>query len=183
MAAILFYFLAFLFVTALFGSWISNLFGLPGNWFMVALTGCWFYFTDAASTWHIGLGFIFLLIVLAGIGELLEFGASILGNKKVGGSRRAGFGGLVGSLVGGIVGIFVGIPFLNPLLGMVVGTVLFACLGALAGATLGEKSDGAEIGQSLKVGGMAAASRLVGTMGKVAFGAAMLVLAILNLFI
>ncbi len=183
MTAILFYILAFVFVAALVGSWVSNLFGLPGNWFIVALAAVWFYFTDAASTYHIGIGLIILLAVLAGIGELIEFGASILGNKKVGGSRRAGFGGLAGSLIGGVVGIFVGLPILNPLLGMVVGTVLFACVGALVGATLGEKSDGAELGQSLKVGSVAAASRLVGTLGKVAFGAAMLVLAILDLFI
>ena len=39
------------------------------------------------------------------------------------------------------------------------------------------------MGKSLKVGGAAAAGRFVGTIGKAAFGAAMVALAILNLFI
>lgn len=183
MIAILFYVLAVLFVAAMMVSWISNLFGLPGNWFMVALAGVWYFFTDAASVHHLGLVVIIVLVVLAGIGELVEFAASVFGTKKVGGSRRAAMGSLAGSFLGAIAGGFVGIPLLNPLVGMVVGTVLFACLGALVGATLGEKSDGSEMSKSLKVGGAAAAGRFVGTMGKAAFGAAMLALVILNLFI
>jgi len=161
MIAILFYLLVVLFVAALIVSWISNLFGLPGNWFIAALTGAWCYFTDAGSVHHLGWVVIVAMVVLAGIGELVEFG----------------------SFVGAIAGGFLGIPLLNPLIGMIIGTVLFACLGAWVGATLGQKSDGSEMGKSLKVGGAAAAGRFVGTIGKAAFGAAMVALAILNLFI
>ena len=130
-----------------------------------------------------GLGLIDFLVVLAGIGEVVEFAASVMGTKQVSGSRRAATGGPMGSFAGGIAGGFIGIPFPIPLVGMVIGTVLFACLGAWAGATLGEKSRGSRMGKSIKVGGAAAAGRFVGTMGKVAVGAAMLALAILNLFI
>ena len=183
MITILFYLLAVLFVAAMIVSWVSNLFGLPGNWFMAALAGVWCYFTDVASVHHLGWVVIVALVVLAGVGELVEFAASVFGTKKVGGSRRAAMGSLGGSFVGAIAGGFIGIPLLTPLIGMVVGTVLFACLGAWVGATLGEKSDGSEMGKSLKVGGAAAVGRFVGTIGKAAFGAAMLALAILNLFI
>ena len=183
MITILFYLLAVLFVAAMIVSWVSNLLGLPGNWFMAALAGVWYYFTDVASVHHLGWVVIVALVVLAGVGELVEFAASVFGTKKVGGSRRAAMGSLGGSFVGAIAGGFIGIPLLTPLIGMVVGTVLFACLGAWVGATLGEKSDGSEMGKSLKVGGAAAVGRFVGTIGKAAFGAAMLALAILNLFI
>ena len=116
MITILFYVLAVLFVAALIVSWVSNLFGLPGNWFIVALTGGWFYFTDVTSVHHLGWVVIVVMVVLAGIGELVEFAASVFGTKKVGGSRRAAMGSLAGSFVGAMAGGFIGIPLLLSLI-------------------------------------------------------------------
>ncbi len=180
---ILFYILLLLFILALLVSWLSNLFGLPGNWFIVALTAVWFFFTSAATHWHIELGLVVLFAVLAGIGELIEFGASVLGTKHVGGSRRAATCSIIGSIVGGIAGGFIGIPIPIPLVGIVIGSVFFACLGALIGATIGEKWQGSEMDKSLKVGGAAAAGRFVGTMGKIAMGSAIAAVVLLSLFI
>lgn len=180
---ILFYVVLLIFVLALIVSWFSNLFGLPGNWAMIALTAAWYFFTSPETHWHIGIWMVVVFVVLAGIGELVEFGASVLGTKQVGGSKRAATCSIIGSIVGGILGGFFGLPIAIPLVGMVIGSVLFACLGAMVGATIGEKSLGSQMDKSLKVGGAAAAGRFVGTVSKIAFGAAILGISILNLFI
>lgn len=180
---ILFYLVLILFVLALIVSWFGNLFGLPGNWAMVALTLVWYFFTSPETHWHIGLWMVVVFVALAGIGELVEFAASVLGTKHAGGSRRAATCSVVGSIAGGILGGFVGLPIAIPLVGMIIGSILFACLGAMIGATLGEKSQGSEMDKSLKVGGAAFAGRFVGTVSKIAFGAAILGISILNLFI
>lgn len=180
---ILFYILLVVFVLAILASWLSNLFGLPGNWFMVALTLLWFCFTDPTTNWHLGVWLIVAFAVIAGIGELVEFAASVLGTKGVGGSKRAATYSVLGSIIGGIGGGFFGNLIPIPIVGMIIGSVLFACLGAMAGAMLGEKSQGSNLEHSLKVGGAAAAGRFVGTMSKIALGSAIVVISILNLFI
>lgn len=181
--SILFYLLLFFFIVALAACWIANLFGLPGNWLIVLLTAIWFFCTDPANHWHIGIWLIVLFVVLAGIGELIEFLASVLVTRKVGGSKRAATFSVIGSIVGGLIGGIVGLPIPIPLVGMIVGSVIFACVGALLGATIGERWQGSEIEKSLKVGGAAAAGRFVGTMGKIAMGSSILAIAIINLFI
>ena len=182
-SSIFFYVLLVLFVLALLVCWLSNLFGLPGNWIIVVLTAIWCYFTQSYEPWHFGIWLVVLFIALAGVGELIEFGASVLGTRKVGGSRRAATCSVIGSIIGGIAGGFIGLPFPIPFVGMIIGSVFFACLGALIGATIGEKWQGSEMDKSLKVGGAAAAGRFVGTMSKIAMGAAIVAITILNLFI
>ncbi len=81
------------------------------------------------------------------------------------------------------MGAVVGIPIPIPIVGLVIGSVLFACVGALVGAAIGEKWHGSKLDHSLKVGGAAFAGRLVGTLGKIAMGSAILVLAIVGLFV
>ncbi|MEM9409655.1 MAG: DUF456 domain-containing protein [Planctomycetota bacterium] len=178
---ILFYLLIALFVIAIIFCWLTNLFGLPGNWFNVAICTIWFLLIDSESHWHIGFWWIVLFVALAGIGELIEFGASVLGTKKVGGSRRAAVCSVIGSVVGGIGGGFIGLPFPIPGVGMIVGSVLFACVGAMVGGMVGEKWEGSEFDKSLKVGGAAAAGRFVGTMSKIAMGSAIVAICFLNL--
>ena len=180
---ILFYILLIVFVVAILISWLSNLFGLPGNWMMVALTLLWFLTTDAATHWHIGIWLVVTFAAIAGIGELIEFGASVLGTKSVGGSKRAATYSVVGSIIGGIAGGIFGNLIPIPVVGMVIGSLLLACVGAMTGAMIGEKTLGAGIEQSLKVGGAAAAGRFVGTLSKIAVGSAIVVISILNLFI
>ena len=181
--AILFYLLVVVFVLAIVVSWLSNLFGLPGNWMMVALSLPWFFFTDATKIYHIEIWYIIAFVVIAGIGELIEFGASVLGTKGVGGSKRAATYSVIGSIVGGFAGGFAGTLIPIPIIGTIIGSVLFACLGAMAGAVIGEKTLGSKTGHSLKVGGAAAAGRFVGTMSKIAMGSAIVVVSILTLFV
>ena len=168
-----------LFILLLVVLWLTNLLGLPGNWLMIVAAACWTWLVGESFS-EIGWLAILAIVFLAVLGELLEFGASVLGTKQVGGSRRAAVLSVVGSIVGGIVGVFVGLPI--PIIGWIVGSLLFACLGALVGAALGEKWQGSDVNASLKVGGAAFVGRLVGTVGKIAFGAVILVIVVLSLF-
>lgn len=176
--SILFYLVLLLVVLVLGVSWIANLFGLPGNWIMVAVCLIWFLCVSHETRWGIELPFLILFVALAGIGELIEFGASVLGTRKAGGSRKAATYSVVGSIIGGIIGGIFGLPIAIPMVGMVVGSVLFACAGAMIGATLGERSHGSEMKKSVQVGGAAFAGRFVGTVGKIALGSAILVIAV-----
>jgi hypothetical protein len=97
--------------------------GLPGTWAFLAAVGLW-KSLDAAATiswWAIVSG-----VALAGIGEALEWGLASRYTSKYGGSRRAGWG----ALIGGIIGALVGIPI--PVVGSIVGSFVGAFLGALA---------------------------------------------------
>lgn len=180
---ILFYLLIIFFVVLMAAAWLSNLFGLPGNWIMLVLAIGWHFLIGTESAAHIGWQLLIVFTLLSAIGELLEFLASVLGTKKVGGGKKAAVCSIIGSIIGSFAGAFFGIPIPIPLVGMIIGSVLFACVGALVGATIGERWQGSKMDQSLKVGGAAFAGRFVGTMGKISMGSAMLVITIICLFV
>ncbi len=161
-------------------AWMTNLFGLPGNWMMVLLVGLWAWWQPEDSVMDISGWSWAGTLALAGLGELFEFLASVLGAKRAGGSRRAAVLSIVGSIVGGLTGAVLGLPI--PLIGWLVGSVLFACLGAFIGALVGERWYGSDLDSSVKVGTAAFVGRLLGTIGKLATGAGILVVAILSLF-
>lgn len=111
-------------VVVLVGAMLLIPIGLPGTWVMVG----------AALVYHIavrggvGLATVVGTAVLALIGELLEFSLAARFTRRYGGSRRAGWG----AILGGFVGAFVGVPV------PVVGPVIGAFLGAFVGALLAE---------------------------------------------
>src|SRR5687768_15502665 len=92
--------------------------GLPGTWVMIAAAMGYGYLAGA------GIGFPTLLLAfaLAVVGEVVEFTLAARYTRKYGGSRRAGWG----AIVGGIIGAIVGVPV--PIIGSVI--------GAFAGAFL-----------------------------------------------
>lgn len=172
---------AILFILAVLVFWFLNLFGLPGNWLIVAAAALYAWLTtgDAPGTMR---WFAFAVLTgLALLGELVELGASAASVKKFGGSRVSAILALVGSVVGAMTGIFVGIPI--PVVGSVLGAVLCAGLGALLGAMLGETLAGQSLEDSFKVGHAAFWGRLFGTMAKVLIGAAMTGVAIAMVFV
>ncbi|HLA84632.1 MAG TPA: DUF456 domain-containing protein, partial [Thermoguttaceae bacterium] len=116
-------------------------------------------------------GVVIAIIVLATLGELLEFVAGMLGAAKAGGSRRGAVLALIGSLIGAVAGLFIGLPI--PVVGSVVSAVLLAGLGAFVGAVLGEQWKGRTLGESCRIGHAAFWGRLLGTAAKTALGAAM----------
>lgn len=170
-----------LLILLLIAAWLSNLFGIPGNWIMIALLALWSWWQPPENAWDISWGTIAVFIALAGLGELLEFAASVLGTRKAGGGRRAAVLSVVGSILGGLAGALIGFPI--PVIGWLIGTILFASLGAFVGAWIGEQWQGSEMQASLKVGGAAFIGRLVGTISKIAMGSAILVIALLSLFL
>lgn len=170
-----------LFILAVGLFWTLNLVGLPGNWLIVAIAILWTWVGPAGYQFHWAISVA--LVILAIIGELIEFLTSVLGTKKLGGSTRGATLSVIGSIIGGILGAIFGIPFPIPLVGLLIGSVLFAGLGAWVGASLGEKWVGKSTEESLKIGGAAFVGRLLGTAGKLLVGSTMVVLAIAALFI
>jgi uncharacterized protein YqgC (DUF456 family) len=176
-----FYVVLVVFIVAMVAFWLLNLFGLPGNWMMLALAIIWAWCIET-SNWDYSWWTILAMLLLAGVGELVEFVASVVGTKGVGGSRRAAAYSVIGSVAGAILGAILGSPIPIPIIGMLIGSILFACVGALVGAYIGERRQGSEIDHSLKVGGAAFVGRFFGTIGKILCGVAILILAIFGLF-
>lgn len=155
---------AALFVITLVASWIAQLVGLPGNWFIVAAAALYAWLVPADAWTAMGWRAVAFLLVLAVLGEILEFAAGALGVSSAGGSRRGAVLAIVGSLVGGVVGLFVGLPI--PVIGSLVSAVLLGGLGALLGAMIGESWKGRDFDASLAIGKAAFVGRMLGTVAK-----------------
>ena len=175
------YFLITLFILLLIFFWILNLIGLPGNWLIVILSLLWMIF--GPEQYEITWVTIAILIGLAVLGEAIEFGTSVLGTKKMGGSSRGATLSVIGSAIGGIAGAILGLPIPIPLVGSLIGSLFFASLGAFIGAFIGEKWIGKSNPDSVKISTAAFIGRLFGTLGKLIVGSTMVVVAIIANFI
>ena len=89
---------------------------LPG--ILLVLAGL-FLAAQAQGFARVGAVGLTIISVLAALGFVADFVASLLGAKRVGASPRA----LLGASIGGLVGLFFGIPglLLGPFLGAVAG--------------------------------------------------------------
>ena len=94
--------------------------GLPGVWLMIAVLFLGVT-SGLVSPW-----IFFLLLVLAGFAEFLEFVAVGRMTARYGGTSRTFWGAVVGGLVGALIGTPV----------PVVGSLIGALLGTVAGAYL-----------------------------------------------
>ncbi len=171
--------LALLLIVVLLACLALTLFGLPGNWLIVAVTAIYACLKPAGSAAGIGWRPIVILVVIAAMGEVVELSAATVGAAKAGGSRRGAALALVCSIVGAIVGVFVGIPL--PLVGPILGALLFAGLGAMAGAMLGELWAGKDWSASWRIGKAAFFGRLAGTLAKICLGGLMVTVVIVAL--
>jgi uncharacterized protein len=111
-------------ILVLVGALVIIPLGLPGTWVMVGAALLY----NAAVHERIGTVAIVGTLVLALVGELLEFSLAARFTRRYGGSRRAGWG----AILGGFAGAFVGVPV------PVVGPVIGAFVGAFAGALVAE---------------------------------------------
>jgi uncharacterized protein YqgC (DUF456 family) len=126
---------------------------LPGVLFMYA--GMWLAaWIDAYA--RIGTPTLLILGLLTACTLLADLVASVLGAKRVGASRQA----VIGSVVGGLVGIPFGLPGL--------------CFGPFVGAVAGELWARRNVPQALHVGIGTWIGLLVGTLAKVALAVIML---------
>ena len=160
----------------LFVGWVLQLVGLPGNWLIVIAAAVYAWLLPPDASTAIGWPAVAILLVLAILGEVVEFIAGALGVTRAGGSRRGAVLAIVASTIGGILGIFVGVPI--PIVGSLVGAVVFGGLGALVGAVVGETWQGRDLETSLEIGKGAFVGRLLGTVAKMVVCSLLVVVAI-----
>ena len=163
--------------------WALNFVGLPGNWLVVCLSATHAMFVQSGSRLDVSWVVVGILLLLAVLGEIIEFAASAMGVAKLGGSRRGAVLAVVGSVAGGIAGMFVGVGIPIPVVGSLLGAMLLAGCGALAGAVVGERWKGRAWNESLQIGHGAFWGRVLGTLGKALVGGLMPVVVLLALLL
>jgi uncharacterized protein YqgC (DUF456 family) len=131
--------------------------GLPGLWIMVASAVTYNLIVPGEP---IGWVTLIAVAVLAFIAELLEFSLTGRYARKYGGSRRAGWGAILGGIVGAVVGIPVPI----------VGSVIGAFIGSFLGALIAEFTGGSSAGEATRVAKGALIGRVVSTALKIGIG-------------
>lgn len=153
--------------------------GLPGTWLIALTTGliAWWRWDPLAPAAHqfIGIPTLILLVLLAIIGEFIEFFAGVAGARAGGASRTGAFAAVIGTLFGGVIGTFI-IPI--PLIGSLIG----ACGGAALATMLAEIAIGRTEQDAVRAGVGAGVGRLKGTLAKIAVGAMMWLLTAIAIF-
>ena len=131
--------------------------GLPGLWVMIASAVVYNLLVPADPiSWItiVGIG------ILGVVAEVIEFTLSGKYARKWGGSRRAGWG----AMLGGMIGAFLGFPV--PIIGPLIG----AFVGSFVGALAGELSVGSSAKDSTRAATGALIGRAVATAMKMAVG-------------
>ncbi len=162
-------------------AWASNLVGLPGNWFSVAILAVYAWIGPQDSRAALGYGAVATAFAAALVGELVEFAAGALGAKRAGASRRSTIFAVIGSMVGAISGAVIGVPV--PVIGSILAAILFGGIGAAVGAIYGEWSDGRAWRESWTIGHAAFWGRTLGVFGKIAAGMIIVAIAILGVLL
>ncbi|MCC7476755.1 MAG: DUF456 domain-containing protein [Pirellulales bacterium] len=170
----LYYLWAALLILAAAGAWVTTLVTLPGNWFIAGMAALFAWWIPAEAGQGVTWTTVLVLLGLALLGEVVEFGASAAGAAKRGASKRGIVLSMVGALFGSMLGLMVGTPI--PVLGSFVMAILGGALGAYCGAYLGEGWKGRQEEDRKAVGRGAFAGRIWGTIGKLAVGVVMLVI-------
>ena len=154
-------------------AWISTAFGLPGNWLIVLFTALYAYLQPVDQSPSVSWTVVIAILVLAIIGEIIEFLAGAAGAAKQGGSRRGIIFSIVGTIVGSILGATVGVPI--PVIGPIIGAVGGGAVGAFAGAYLGESAAERTTSERIAIGKGAMIGRLLGTASKLIVGIVMVI--------
>lgn len=142
-------------------------FGLPGLWVMaLGVIG----YGSLTGFHSVGVGIITLVVGLAFLGEIVDWWLGFRFAMRYGGSRRAGWG----ALIGGIVGAIVGVPV------PVIGSVIGAFVGSFAGAALFEYTREQHAGVAVRAGWGAMLGRAAAAGAKIAAG---LVIAVVAVFV
>lgn len=143
--------------------------GLPGNFLILLCCGllAWYFGFEVITT-----RFIILLVLLALLGELLEFIIGIVGSKKKKASNRAVVGSIIFSIIGAILfaPLFFGI-----------GAVFGAFLGAFFGAFLVEYINEKDVARAAESGKGAFLGKLGGVLVKTVIGFIMITTTLLKI--
>jgi uncharacterized protein len=136
--------------------------GLPGLWVILLGILGYGWMTDFRT---MSAGFLIFAIVLAFLGEVFESWIGFRYATKYGGSRRAGWGALVGGLIGAVMGVPV------PIIGSVIG----GFVGAFIWAAVFEYSRERRSGVAARAGWGAVLGRAAAAAVKMAIGVVMVV--------
>jgi uncharacterized protein len=142
--------------------------GLPGTWVMLAAAIGYDMLVPQAPIGGWVIGAVLALSLLA---EYLEFSLAGRYARKYGGSRRAGWG----ALIGGFVGAIMGVPI--PILGSMIGAFAGAFVGALVAEYTRREATG---GTATRVATGALIGRVVAAAMKTALAVVIAVLIILK---
>lgn len=138
---------------------LLNLVGLFGNWVLLgAVVIAWI----ATGLHHFSLTGIFIMFLLACMGEVIEAATAAYGARRFGGSRGASLSAFFGGLIGAIAG--------TPLM-PIIGTLIGACVGSFIAAALHEYAHAEKSAGAASWTGLGAAlGRVAGLIGKFAVG-------------
>lgn len=139
--------------------------GLPGLWVMVGGVLAYGWLTDFKS---VGVATIAVVLGLAFLGEIIENWIGFHYARRYGGSKRSGWGALIGGLIGTVVGVPIA----------VIGSVIGAFAGSFLGAALFEYSYSRHAGVATRAGWGAVVGRAAAAAVKIALG---LVIALIGL--
>ena len=137
--------------------------GLPGTWLMLAVAFGYDLLAEGADP--IGIWHIAGAALLALGAELVEFTLAGRYTRQYGGSRRAGWG----AILGGIAGAMIGFPI------FLIGPMIGAFAGAFAGALLLEYLGARDAKAATRVAWGALVGRVVAAAMKVGVGFVMAV--------
>jgi uncharacterized protein YqgC (DUF456 family) len=133
---------AALIVAGLVGAIVPALPGIP-----LIFGGIWLI-AETDHYHHLGLGWLLGIAVVGAVGLTVDLLAGALGAKRVGASKQA----VSGALLGTVIGLFFGLPGL--------------LLGPFVGALLGELASGNSVLRSTHVGVSASVGLIFGTLMK-----------------
>ncbi len=134
--------------------------GLPGIWLIVGAVAL---YNPITGTEAVGTVTIVGILLLATVAEVIEFTLAARYTREYGGSKRAGWGAILGGMVGAIIGVPV----------PVIGSVIGAFVGSFVGALIAEWSRGTKTGTATRVATGALLGRVMATAAKVAIGMVM----------
>ena len=137
-------------------------FGFPGTLVIFAGALCYYLLVPGGA---IGLMTVIGVGVLMAIAEIMDWVLAGRFARKYGGSRRAGWG----AIIGGMIGAFMGVPI------PIVGSVIGAFVGAFIGAFVFEWSGTKNHAVATRVAWGALVGRVTAAALKVGIGLAMAV--------
>lgn len=140
---------------------LMTMFRLPGTWLIVAVAAFYGWFDGWV---RLSVSLLLILLGIAVLAEILETVMSMLAVRRVGASRKAAIGGLLGGFAGMLI---FSIPV--PLVGTVIGALLGCFLGAMIGEMLAQQN----LNLATKAGLVSAAGFAFGAMLKTAAAIAM----------
>ena len=148
-----------LFCTAQIAALMMIPLGWPGLWFQVLAA-----FVLTASTAHLGWWWTLAIVLVAAVGELLDWLLGDLGFSSVGASRHAAWGALICGFVFAFFGFLIPLPIPG------AGAMAASFIGTFVGAVLGEMFYERKLNPKLHVAIGAVVGRACGIAAKLSLG-------------